>query len=238
MPIELHPSLSRGLTAAGWLVGRHSFSFADHYNPERMGFGALRVLNDDLIAPGAGFPMHQHLNMEIVTIPLTGAIKHTDSLGNSAVVRAGEVQAMSAGTGVEHAEFNASEDEYLSLLQIWIHTAQRDIAPSYRQNVIADGAMTNQIALLAGPIADQTAVVGMHQEAYISRGQWDAATIATYKLHKQTHGVYVFCVAGSVTIDGVTANKGDALAITQMTTMSLAVQAVTDLVLIEVPLLH
>ncbi|MBP9827835.1 pirin family protein [Patescibacteria group bacterium] len=237
MSIELHPSLSRGLTAAGWLVSRHSFSFADHYDPERLQFGALRVLNDDLIAPEAGFPMHRHQDMEIVTIPLTGSLRHKDDLGNTAVVQAGEVQAMSAGTGVHHAEFNASASEYLSLLQIWIQTATRGIPASYRQLSFAPDVLQNQLTLLAGPIENKVEnVVGMHQDAYISRGQFDQAATIDYTLRKTTHGVYLFCIAGSITVEGVTANKGDALAITDTQLITLLIAAGTDVVTIEVPM--
>lgn len=237
MPIILHPSLKRGLTAAGWLVSRHSFSFADHYDPERLQFGALRVLNDDLIAPEAGFPMHRHQDMEIVTIPLSGSLRHKDSLGNTAVVQAGEVQAMSAGTGVEHAEFNASSTEYLSLLQIWIQTATRGISASYRQLSFAPDVLQNKLTLLAGPIDKQLEnVVGMHQDAYISRGQFATATTVSYKPHKPEHGVYLFCISGSITIDGITANKGDALAITELSEPSIKIKDNSDVLIIEVPL--
>lgn len=235
MQTVFHEAASRGYAKHGWLETHHSFSFASYYDPERMGFGALRVLNDDAIAPGAGFGEHPHDNMEIITIPLTGALKHQDSMGNSAVVTAGEVQVMSAGTGVFHAEFNASTTEPLTLLQIWILTAKRNTAPRYDQKRFDVEQFRNTFFQVVGNM-ETAGVLGIHQEAKLSLGRFEAGKEATYPLPSSTHGVYVFVIEGEVTIAGKKLTTRDALGIWDTEEIAVRAEKETFLLAIEVPL--
>jgi redox-sensitive bicupin YhaK (pirin superfamily) len=229
----LHHAEDRGRGDHGWLTTRYSFSFADWYEPERMGFGALRVLNDDRIAEGAGFPPHGHTDMEIITIVTEGAVAHKDSTGTDGVVRAGEVQVMSAGTGVVHSEFNASHDEPLELFQIWIEPAEKGGAPRYDQRAFA---MPNagEMRSLVGPM-DAKDTLGIRQNAYISRARIDPAHGVRYALHGKGKGAYVFCIEGSLTADGVRLGKRDALGITDASAVAIASDSEADVLIIEVP---
>ncbi len=228
-------ALSRGYASHGWLTTHHSFSFASYYNPARMGFGALRVLNDDAIAPGSGFGRHPHDNMEIITIPLSGSLKHEDSMGNSAVIETGEVQVMSAGTGVEHAEWNASEINELTLLQIWILSGKRGVAPRYDQRRFDATEYYNAFFPVVGPMGGEGAL-GIYQDARISLGRFDAGKEVSYTLQSLAHGVYFFVIAGKGSIDSQKVEERDALGVWDTKTVALLAEKELFLIAIEVPM--
>ncbi|MBL8031276.1 MAG: pirin family protein [Candidatus Doudnabacteria bacterium] len=234
MQTVLHTSASRGLTAAGWLVGRHSFSFNQWYNPERVQFGALRVLNDDLITAGQGFPPHQHENMEIVTIPLKGAVAHEDSSGGKGIVSAGEVQIMSAGTGVTHSEFNASATEFLELLQIWVLPAQQGLPPRYDEQKF-EPATPNTWQLLVSPDAEAGSLK-IFQQAWFARVYITPDTQVVYNLHGQGQGLYVFVIEGRVDVAGQLLVRRDGLEVRDATSVEIAALADASVLIIEVPL--
>lgn len=233
MKTLFHEAGSRGFAKHGWLSTHHSFSFASYYDLARMGFGALRVLNDDEIAPGSGFGEHPHDNMEIVTIPLSGALRHEDSMGNSATIETGEVQVMSAGSGVFHAEYNASATESLTLIQIWILTAERDVAPRYDQRRFDPASYQDVFLPVVGPMGGEA--LGIYQDARIALGRFAAGENTEYILSSR-HGVYFFLIEGVAEIAGTKLGKRDALGVWD--TDQVAVRAGQDafLIAIEVPM--
>ena len=237
MQTILHKANERGYAKHGWLTTYHSFSFADYYNPERMGFGVLRVLNDDTIAPGQGFGRHSHANMEIITIPLSGALAHEDSLGNRAVIQTGEVQVMSAGTGVEHSEFNASETDAVSLLQIWILTRTAGVAPRYVQKFFNQTVFKNKLSLVVGPEgSEKEGVLFIHQDAWLSLGRFDVDTDIEYALRNRENGVYFFVIDGEITVAGTVLEKKDALGVWDTKKALLKAKKGTSILVIEVPM--
>lgn len=235
MKTLLHRSKDRGYAEHGWLKTHHSFSFASYYDPVKMGFGALRVLNDDVIAPGAGFGKHPHDNMEIITIPLSGSLKHEDSMGNSAVVETGEVQVMSAGTGVFHAEYNASPTEPLSLFQIWIETREQGVTPRYDQRRYASDAFNGAFVPVVGPIGTE-GLLGIHQDAWVSLGQFVAGSEVTYTPRDPGHGVYIMVTSGSVTIGDTVLEARDAIGIAEAIEVGVRVDTDASLLVLEVPM--
>ncbi len=235
MKSVLHRSKDRGYAEHGWLKTHHSFSFASYYDPAKMGFGALRVLNDDVIAPGAGFGKHPHDNMEIITIPLSGSLKHEDSMGNSAVVETGEVQVMSAGIGVFHAEYNASPTEPLSLFQIWIETREQGVTPRYDQKRFASDAFNEAFVPVVGPIGTE-GLLGIHQDAWVSLGQFVAGSEVTYTPRDPGYGVYVMVINGSVTIGDTVLESRDAMGMTEATEVGVRVDTDASLLVLEVPM--
>lgn len=237
MSTRFYPATGRGASDHGWLSSKFSFSFADFYDPTLQEFGALRVLNDDVIAPGAGFPAHPHRDMEIITIPISGALKHSDSMGHEEVVSSGEVQAMSAGSGVMHAEFNASAEESVSLFQIWIQTATRNVAPRYDQKRFDwQSAPKNTLQLLVSQDGRDASLL-IHQDAFLSIGVFDAEHAFTYSVHDPSHGVYLFVIEGSALVQEQTLSSRDALGITDTTEIVFqAKQANTQILVIEIPL--
>jgi len=208
----LHKGSTRGHANHGWLNAHHTFSFANYYNPERMHFGVLRVLNDDSIDGGMGFGTHPHDNMEIITIPLSGAIAHKDSMGNSAVINAGEIQVMSAGTGVSHSEFNANATEQLNLLQIWLFPNQKNVVPRYDQMALDAKSSHNNFQQILSPNADDEGV-WVHQDAWFSLGKFDEGFETEYKIKKTGNGVYAFVINGDVTINDQKLNRRDGIGI-------------------------
>lgn len=236
MKTVFHEAGSRGYAKHGWLTTHHSFSFASYYDPERMGFGALRVLNDDQIAAGSGFGRHPHDNMEIITIPLSGALKHQDSMGNSAVVTTGEVQVMSAGAGVEHAEYNASESEELTLFQIWILTAALNVTPRYDQRRFDPAEYHNMFCQVVGPIGTKEGL-GIYQEARISLGRFEAGQEVTYEVSGESHGVYFLVIEGEATIAGQKLGKRDALGVWETEKVVVKAERALFLLAIEVPMM-
>lgn len=238
MQTVLHKAGERGYAKHSWLETRHSFSFASYYDPRRMGFGALRVINDDTIAPGQGFGQHSHADMEIITIPLSGALVHEDSIGNTAVIETGEVQVMSAGTGVEHSEFNASKTEAVSLLQIWILTRASGVTPRYAQKHFDPASFKNKFSLVAGPEeSKKSGALFIHQDAFLSLGRFDADTNIEYTLRNTENGVYFFVIDGEAGIEGAILGKRDALGIWDTEKVFIQAKAGAFVLAIEVPMM-
>ncbi len=208
----LHKAGTRGHADHGWLNAHHTFSFANYYDPDRMHFGVLRVLNDDVIAAGRGFSTHPHDNMEIVTIPLSGAVAHKDSMGNSGTVSAGEVQVMSAGTGITHSEMNHYRDKDLRLLQIWMFPRERNVTPRYAQMILDPKAGENAFQQVLSPDPDD-AGVWVHQDAWFHLGRFDGARSVDYHVKRKGNGVYAFLIEGTATINGQPLELRDGLGV-------------------------
>lgn len=237
MQTVFHSAKSRGYAEHGWLVSYHSFSFADYYDPEKMGFGALRVINDDRIAAGQGFGRHSHQNMEIITIPLSGALAHEDSMGNAAVIKTGEVQVMSAGTGVEHSEFNASQTEAVTLLQIWILTRTPGVAPRYAQKPFDQPLFKNIFFPVVGPEdSEKEGALFIHQDAYLSLARFDTDTDIEYVLRSKENGVYFFVIDGKIAVEGKVLGRRDALEVWDVEKVSIQAKKDTFVLAIEVPM--
>lgn len=236
MKYILHSASSRGVANHGWLQSAHSFSFGSYYNPERMNFGALRVLNDDLVSPSMGFGTHGHRDMEIVSIPLSGSLKHRDSMGNEAIIRSGEVQVMSAGTGIEHSEMNASSTDPVSFLQLWIIPRERSVIPRYDQITLNPENSRNRWDQILSPNADD-AGVWVHQDAYMFLSRLNADTELSYALkYPKTHGVYLFVLEGSIAIEHTELNSRDAIGITKTNSFQVLAKKEASLLVIEVPM--
>lgn len=234
---NIHKAASRGRADHGWLTSYQSFSFAGYFNPERVNFGALRVLNDDTVAGGKGFGLHPHDNMEIISIPLSGALEHKDNIGNSRVIREGEVQVMSTGTGVFHSEYNYNADAAAQFLQIWVFPRQLNVAPRYDQIRLDRTRMQNRLMSFIAP-EPREGSTWLHQDAWFSLGVFDAGHEATYQLNKSGHGVYAFVISGSFTIDGHRLEARDALAIEDAAVVKvLAESDKAELLVMEVPML-
>ena len=234
MKTILHKSATRGNADHGWLKTNHTFSFANYYNPERMHFGMLRVLNDDWIDSGKGFGMHPHDNMEIITIPLSGTVEHKDSMGNSGTISAGEVQVMSAGTGIYHSEFNAEKNLSLSLLQIWVFPDTKNVIPRYEQISIAELEKENELYQILSPSATDQGV-WIHQQAWFSLGNFTTEWEGSYQLHRPESGVYVFVIEGDAVIAGNKLNKRDGIGISEVSEIEIKTFVGTKLLVMEVP---
>lgn len=232
MKTIVHRADTRGKGDHGWLSTRHSFSFANWHEPSRMGFGALRVLNDDTIAPASGFPPHGHRDMEIITIVTSGTLTHQDSLGNIGAIPAGDVQVMSAGTGIVHSEYNASETEPLTLFQIWIESKKKGIAPRYAQKSFEK---SGDVTLLVGPTQEHGALA-ISQDAYLSRARVKEGEILSYAMKHASHGAYIFVITGKIKIGDLILSARDAAGISEAGEMQVQALEQTDLLAIEVPL--
>lgn len=208
MKTVLHLADSRSNVDHGWLKARHTFSFAGYYNPERIHFGVLRVLNDDQVAGGTGFGMHPHDNMEIITIPLSGQVEHKDSMGSHGIISAGEVQVMSAGTGVMHSEFNHNKDEALKLLQIWVIPQKRGVAPRYDQAAF-DGAAKNEFTQIVSPIGTAEKGLQIHQNARFYLANFEAGFGKEYTIKSEANGLYIFVIEGEITVDSQKLHRRD-----------------------------
>lgn len=235
MKFEIHHSETRGHANHGWLDAYHSFSFASWYNKDRINFGALRVLNDDTVAPSMGFSMHPHDNMEIITIPLQGQIKHQDSMGHSAVIEAGEIQVMSAGTGIYHSEINPNREVPLKLFQIWIFPNKRGVEPRYDQRKIELESVKNNWRQLVSPNPDDEGS-WIHQEAWISMGEFEQDTLVKINSRSSKHGAYLLVVEGEVNFSGEILNRRDALAIEDFANFEVKITKNSKLLLLEVPM--
>lgn len=238
MKTELHTHDTRGVSEHGWLSSRFSFSFADYYNPDRLNFGALRVLNDDRIDAGHGFGMHPHSDMEIISIPLYGELTHKDSLGNELTIGPDDVQTMSAGSGVVHSEMNPSHDIDGQFLQIWIMTRENGIPPAhYHGKFPLDEQLNNFVQLVRSDVVSGTGLP-IHQDAYIFRGRFTSDTKASYEVQQSGNGMFVFLISGSVSIDGQVLFARDAIAVTEATELLIAPvgDEPADILVIEVPL--
>jgi len=232
----LHNADSRGDADHGWLHSRHTFSFADYYNPERMHFGMLRVLNDDYVAQGKGFGTHPHDNMEIISIPLEGDLEHRDSMGNISVIKNGDIQVMSAGTGITHSEYNKNSDKPVKFLQIWIFPNKRNVKPRYGQITLDLNDRHNKLQQIVSPDADD-AGVWIHQDAWFHMGRFDKDFSVDYTLKKPSNGVYAFIIKGDVTMDGNALKERDGLAIRDTDIISVKANSQdAEVLLIEVPM--
>jgi len=229
----IYKAENRGKADYGWLKANYSFSFSNYYNPANIHFGVLRVLNDDVILPSAGFDTHPHDNMEIITIPLSGSLRHEDSLKHVSVIETGEVQVMSAGAGIEHSEFNASADAPLNLFQIWIFPQQKGLMPRYDQKKF-DYTPGNP-TLLVSPDG-RNGSLSINQHAFISRIQFQEATIYKYPPFMSGNGVYMMVIDGSMQISNDILKRRDAVAITQSDSIEIKATGNLDLLIIEVPL--
>ena len=230
-----HASSTRGEANHGWLHARHSFSFANYFNPERIQFGALRVLNDDRIAAGKGFGTHPHDNMEIITIPLEGALEHKDSMDNIGVIEADEIQVMSAGTGVYHSEYNKNSDQEVSLLQLWVFPREQNVAPRYDQKSIKDLKKDNILYPIVTPDPEGPGM-WIHQDAWFHMGDFTQSTTLEYKINKKGNGVYAFLIEGSAEVAGDLLEKRDALGVWDTESFSVSASPNSRILLIEVPI--
>lgn len=238
MKTVLHKAETRGFANHGWLQANHSFSFASWYNEDRVHFGALRVLNDDVIAPKMGFGTHPHQNMEIITIPLKGVLKHRDSMHNSwESVLPGEVQVMSAGTGVEHSEINGSNDEHLSLFQIWIIPNKENVEPRYDQKTFDASGRNNELQTLVTSIDEAfEGSLKIHQDAKLSRIDLDKNTSFQYHLKSKNHGVYMMLIHGEAQVEDLVFETRDALGVSETDAFTIEAKADASLLFIEVPM--
>ncbi len=231
----LHTSNSRGHANHGWLDTHHTFSFANYHNPERMHFGVLRVLNDDIIAEGKGFGTHPHDNMEIISIPISGDLQHKDSMGNIAVIKEGDVQIMSAGTGIYHSEYNKNKNKPVKFLQIWIFPNQKQVEPRYDQISIRDIEKENQFYQILSPNKEDQGV-WIHQNAWFNMGKFNKQTKINYKLNSSKNGIYVFILEGKALIQGQKLNTRDGFGIWNTENIAVSAEKDSHILLMEVPM--
>ncbi len=232
----LHKANTRGHANHGWLDSYHTFSFANYYNPERMHFGVLRVLNDDRVEAGMGFGTHPHDNMEIISIPLEGDIEHKDSMGNIAVIKKGDIQVMSAGTGIQHSEYNRNKDRLTKFLQIWVIPNKKNVTPRYDQITLDAKDRHNKLQQIVSPNADD-AGVWIQQDAWFSMGTFDKSFSTTYEIKKKGNGVYAFVLKGDISIDGQSLNERDGLGIWDTDKINITANSPdAELLLMDVPM--
>ncbi len=231
----IHKSESRGHADHGWLKAKHSFSFGNWYDPEKINFGALRVLNDDIVAPGMGFGKHPHDNMEIITIPLHGSLKHEDSMGNGSTIEKGEVQVMSAGSGIYHSEQNGSTDQEVKLFQIWIFPNTKNVESRYDQIEYSFADMKNQFLQIVSPLKDDQGS-WIHQEAWIHLSEMDAQTTLNYSFKNADNGVYLMVIEGEVMVENELLKDRDAIGISEVSQIEIKSNNSTRILLIEVPM--
>ena len=235
MKTTLHKSTTRGHANHDWLDSWHTFSFASYYDPERIRFGALRVLNDDTVAPGMGFGKHPHDNMEIISIPLEGDLEHQDSMGNKQVIKQGDVPIMSAGTGVQHSEKNNNPDQRVKFLQIWVFPKQRNVEPRYDQKTFSEEEKKNKLLTIVSPVGYNEGV-NINQDAWFSLGKLEKGFSETYQLKDAAHGVYAFVLEGDVTINDIALNRRDGLGIEKAPILFITADTDAELLLMEVPM--
>ena len=234
----LHIAQERGLVSFGWLDAKYSFSFGNYFNPDKMNFGALRVLNDDTIAPAMGFGKHPHKNMEIITIVQSGALKHEDSMGNKGIIEAGDIQVMSAGSGIEHSEVNASSQNSLTLFQLWIHSQRQDVTPRYEQKKIAPLLTDNTFTTIVKP--KQEALkddIWIHQQAYISIGNFSDQTQTKYSMQQNQNGVYIMVIEGSIVVADQTLQHRDAIGLWNTQSVDISITKNSKVLVVEVPMI-
>ncbi|MEC5395132.1 pirin family protein [Bergeyella sp. RCAD1439] len=231
----LHKAESRGFQNHGWLVANHTFSFANYYDSSRMHFGNLRVLNDDYVAVGQGFGMHPHANMEIVTIPLSGELHHRDSMGNFGAIQKGEIQVMSAGTGVQHSEFNGLKDQAVTLLQIWVFPNRQNVEPRYQQIRVSEVGQPNEFRQIVSPFPEDEGA-WIHQEAWLHLAEFDQGVAREYSLKKEGNGVYVFVISGEVRVSDEVLSARDGLGIYETSGFRVEALEASEVLLIEVPM--
>ena len=236
MKTTIYKAASRGHANHGWLDSWHTFSFANYYEPERMHFGALRVLNDDSVAPGMGFGKHPHDNMEIISIPLQGDLEHQDNTGTRAIIKKGDVQIMSAGTGIAHSEKNASHKEPVKFLQIWVFPNQQNVTPRYDQKTFSEEEKENKLATVVSPVGTTDGGVQIYQDAWFSLGKLEKGTSLDYEIKKTGNGVFAFVLEGDVSINEIELNKRDGLGISEETSLSIKAVSDAELLLMEIPM--
>ncbi len=232
-----HPANERGHANHGWLDAHHSFSFAGWYDPEKIHFGELRVLNDDIVKGGTGFGKHPHDNMEIITIILDGALEHKDSMGHAQTIVPGEVQVMSAGTGVFHSEYNHHHDRNVNVLQTWIFPNKRGVKPRYDQAAFAEADRVNQLQMLVSPMGNADPGLKIHQDAWIYRTTLEAGKSLEHALHNKGHGAYVFVITGAIETEGQQLAMRDAIGISETDSFRLTASETADVLIFEVPIL-
>lgn len=235
MNISIQRAAERGGADHGWLNAKHYFSFAGYHNPEKVHFGMLRVLNDDIIAGGTGFPTHPHDNMEIVTIPFKGALQHKDSTGGAGVIRAGDVQIMSAGSGVRHSEANDSATEEVNLFQLWVFPKKRDIQPRYDQKTFDVNDRINKWQVVVSPKEDDKAL-WINQDAVFSLAKLEAGKSLNYENAFTGNGVYLVVINGAVELDGNLLNRRDAAGISETDSFTIKASEEAELLAVEVPM--
>lgn len=231
----LHKASTRGHANHGWLDSHHTFSFAGYHDPKRVNFGALRVLNDDIVKGGAGFGQHPHNNMEIISIPLTGSLEHGDNTGGRGIIKSGEVQIMSAGSGLAHSERNASKTEDVNFLQIWVFPKERNITPRYDQKFFDSAQRKNKFQSVVSPDKGDDSL-WINQDAWFSLGSFSKQAVVEYSLKKKGNGVYAFVIQGDVTIDGITLNRRDGVGIWESEKISMVAASDAEVLLMEVPM--
>lgn len=234
MKVVVDKANSRGYANHGWLKTHHTFSFANYYNPKRIHFGMLRVLNDDSVAPGEGFDTHPHKNMEVISIPLKGYLRHGDSIENSEVITPGDIQVMSAGTGIQHSEFNGSSKEQAEFLQIWVFPREENTPPKYKSYDIRSTQEKNEFGLIISP--DGKAPASILQDAWFSMGEFEAGVIKEYKLHKKENGVYLFIIEGEVEVNDLVLSKRDGAGFWETDSITVEVLKQAKVLLMEVPM--
>jgi len=237
MKTTLHKADARGLADYGWLNSHHTFSFADYFDPNRMGFGVLRVINDDIVQPGMGFGMHPHENMEIISIPITGELRHQDSMGNVQYIKAGEVQIMSAGTGITHSEYNGSDADPVNFLQIWVLPKKQDIEPRYGQQLFSCDDRKNEFQEVVSPDKGSNSDANrINQDVWFSQGDFDAGYTGTCTIKRPGNGAYFFVIDGAVTIAGEHLGRRDGIGIEDTDSVDFAATEDCQLLVMDVPM--
>jgi quercetin 2,3-dioxygenase len=231
----LHKAASRGHADHGWLNAYHSFSFASWYNTDRIQFGMLRVLNDDTVAAGMGFGTHPHDNMEIITIPLEGDLAHKDSMGNAATIKTGDVQVMSAGTGIQHSEFNPNHDQHTKLFQIWLFPKFRNVEPRYQQITLDKSLQKNNFAQILSPNADDEGV-WIHQDAWFYLSDFDKDFSKNLSLKKEGNGFYIMNIEGEIEVNGEKLEKRDAIGIWETSEIEIKANTDAKFLVMEIPM--
>jgi hypothetical protein len=232
----LHKSSTRGYANHGWLESKHTFSFANYHNPERMHFGVLRVLNDDRVNPGMGFGTHPHDNMEIISIPLEGDLEHKDSMGNTTIIKHGDIQVMSAGTGIMHSEYNKNSDKEVKFLQIWVYPNKKNVTPRYDQITLNKKESVNKFKQILSP-NPHDAGVWIHQDAWFNMGTFNKDIKTIYNLNKEGNGVYVFMLKGTATINNQVVENRDGFGIWNINNLEITSnEDATEILLMEVPM--
>jgi redox-sensitive bicupin YhaK (pirin superfamily) len=231
----IHKAETRGNANHGWLNAYHSFSFASWYNAERVQFGALRVLNDDTIAAGMGFGTHPHDNMEIITIPLEGDLAHKDSMGNQATIKTGDVQVMSAGSGIQHSEFNPNQDQQTKLFQIWLFPKTRNVTPRYQQITLDKSLEKNDFAQILSPNENDEGV-WIHQDAWFYLSDFDKDFSKTLSLKKEGNGFYIMNIEGEIEVNGEVLEKRDAIGIWQTSEIEIKANSAAKFLVMEIPM--
>ena len=235
MQSVLHKSDTRGLANHGWLKSRHTFSFAQYHDPNRMHFGVLRVLNDDQVSGGMGFGTHPHRDMEIISIPLSGDLEHKDSMGNTTVIREGDIQVMSAGTGVQHSEYNKNKDEEVKFLQIWVIPNKMGVEPRYDQITLNKADRKNRFQQILSPNPEDEGV-WIYQDAWFSLADLDEGTELEYKVHKEGNGIYFFILSGEISVDGQVLQARDGFGIQNVQYVKCKANTDAEVLVMEVPI--